>query len=586
MGCSWRRRAKRPGRSRFGDRMDPAAQERLPLAVDEDVGPPQGMLEEFERFSATWGGKRPTTRYRKASSRGAPSAWSISAALTREARRVCRRSRARLPRRSSPPSLRIGGQRDGPSWNSSSSRSTRSPSGRAKSAPRSARPSLMKKFGVLIRTRLHSMRPRSTRSASFQACSRWCGKGLVRDGVREVGALAGRSVLISTRDGAAVIPVIGGPGLVPDDRHAEAITSGRPNSASDRARNRSISQSTTADRRPVGDLELASHASTRATRSPSPGAAPRGGWPPRQGPGPGCGGARSRRPCDEVLIAHQVAGERGRLRFERHELCRQPRSPIGSVDLLGHACPGDAASSRAAPPASASVRSRPALSARQAVVRSRSARARVLVEAQAEQQVVPGDRVRLGTVRRPPGRAAPPSPLHALGARRARRVVVEMLLGPGGARRPGARSDGSWATRAWRAARRRIGAHWRRIGSPGLAAVSHAGLAEERHPLPLHRVEAHAQRGRLLLRHLTDVGRLLLRGHRAPTDRAFRLPDEQPREVVAVHAPPRRRQQVVGQLEPDLEGAEGSAASRSPSSINCRVRAMSSSRVMPAPRRG
>ena len=44
----------------FGERMDPAAQERLTLAVDEDVRPPQGMLEEFERFSATWGGKRPT----------------------------------------------------------------------------------------------------------------------------------------------------------------------------------------------------------------------------------------------------------------------------------------------------------------------------------------------------------------------------------------------------------------------------------------------------------------------------------------------------------------------------------------------
>ena len=39
---------KPPGAIRFRDRIDPAAQERLALAVHEDVGPPQGMLEELE----------------------------------------------------------------------------------------------------------------------------------------------------------------------------------------------------------------------------------------------------------------------------------------------------------------------------------------------------------------------------------------------------------------------------------------------------------------------------------------------------------------------------------------------------------
>ena len=79
---------------------------------------------------------------------------------------------------------------------------------------------------------------------------------------------------------------------------------------------------------------------------------------------------------------------------------------------------------------------------------------------------------------------------------------------------------------------------------------------DERHPLSLDRVEAHAQGRRLLLGHLADVGRLLVGGHRAPADDPLRLADHQPGQVVAVHAPPGRRQQVVRALEPDLEPAE------------------------------
>ena len=53
--------------------------------------------------------------------------------------------------------------------------------------------------------------------------------------------------------------------------------------------------------------------------------------------------------------------------------------------------------------------------------------------------------------------------------------------------------------------------------------------------------------------HLAHVGRLLVRVHRPTADDALRLADHEPGEVVAVHAPPRAREQVVGQLEPRLE---------------------------------
>ena len=80
-----------------------------------------------------------------------------------------------------------------------------------------------------------------------------------------------------------------------------------------------------------------------------------------------------------------------------------------------------------------------------------------------------------------------------------------------------------------------------------------AGLADERHPLALDRIEAHPQRGRLLLGDLADIGGLLVGRHRAAADDPLRLADHQPGEVVAVHAPPRRREQVVRALEPHLE---------------------------------
>ena len=374
----------------------------------------------------------------------------------------------------------------------------------------------------------------------------------------------------------------------PDDRHAEAITL-RPAEQRIRPCTKPFDQPVDHGRQAtVGDLELGVPRLHRATRSPSPGAAPRDGWPPRQRRGPGCGGLEVEVLRDEVLIAHRVAGE------ARTPALRAPRAVL-SATFADRECRSP----------------RPRGLGRRGVITQRRRRAlrfdldlrlqrgrpvvrvdqpgRVLVEAQTEQQVVTGDRVRPGNraFRRPPGRAAPPSPLHALGARRARRGRDAPR--PGGARRPGARrATGPGAARAWQAARRLHPARhsrpdrFARVGRRAPRRRSRRGTASPAAP---------PRRGSCAARPSSAPpphGRrpLLLRGHRAPTDRAFRLPDEQPREVVAVHAPPRRRQQVVGQLEPDLEGAEGSAASRSPSSINCRVRAMSSSRVMPAPRRG
>ena len=93
-------------------------------------------------------------------------------------------------------------------------------------------------------------------------------------------------------------------------------------------------------------------------------------------------------------------------------------------------------------------------------------------------------------------------------------------------------------------------------GSRLVAEPDPSGLTEEGHALALHCVKAHPQRGRLLLGDLADVGSFLVGRHGTTADRSLGLADEQPRQVVAVHAPPCRREQVVGQLQPDLERAK------------------------------
>ena len=162
--------------------------------------------------------------------------------------------------------------------------------------------------------------------------------------------------------------------------------------------------------------------------------------------------------------------------------------------------------------------------------------------------------------RRPPGRA-----------RRGHRCIFSGR----GAR--GA-SWSRWAS-AWRRASARRSASAGSVGRPGaigrpirrsgrprsgavaspaatLARPDPAGLADERHALPLDGVEAHPERRGLLLGDLADVGGLLVGRHRPAADDALRLADHQPGEVVAVHAPPRRGEQVVRALEPDLERGE------------------------------
>ena len=191
----------------------------------------------------------------------------------------------------------------------------------------------------------------------------------------------------------------------------------------------------------------------------------------------------------------------------------------------------------------------------------------VLVEPEPQQQVVAGDRVgwrdASGCRRRPgpmPARSRDArSSLHPVGSwarggapwsrcsSACRRASARRSARPGSGGRParsGARSDGSLRRR------RRSGDRRRAPRRPD------PGLADERHPLALDGVEAHPQGGRLLLGDLADVGRLLVGRHRSPTDDPLRLADHQPGQVVAIHLSPRRREQVVRPLEPDLEAAE------------------------------
>ena len=50
VSCSWRRRPKRATRSASVADIQPAPEKRLALVVDEDVRPPERMLDELEAF--------------------------------------------------------------------------------------------------------------------------------------------------------------------------------------------------------------------------------------------------------------------------------------------------------------------------------------------------------------------------------------------------------------------------------------------------------------------------------------------------------------------------------------------------------
>ena len=59
VSCSWSSRPKRAGRSAAGTTLEPALEERLALRVDEDVRPPQRMLDELERLRGAVRGHEP-----------------------------------------------------------------------------------------------------------------------------------------------------------------------------------------------------------------------------------------------------------------------------------------------------------------------------------------------------------------------------------------------------------------------------------------------------------------------------------------------------------------------------------------------
>ena len=115
--------------------------------------------------------------------------------------------------------------------NSSTNRSARSSGATAKRAPRLARPSLIRHSGVLISRIDDSSRPcRSTRSASFQACSRWWpGIGLVGDRRRQPrGAHRQVGVDVDPRAASAVEPVVGAPRLAGHERHPQVLAVRQP----------------------------------------------------------------------------------------------------------------------------------------------------------------------------------------------------------------------------------------------------------------------------------------------------------------------------------------------------------------------
>src|SRR5512142_1172795 len=84
-------------------------------------------------------------------------------------------------------------------------------------------------------------------------------------------------------------------------------------------------------------------------------------------------------------------------------------------------------------------------------------------------------------------------------------------------------------------------------------------LSHERHPAR-SRIETGSKHGGLLPRDLAHVPRLLSTAHRTTTNDVRRLPDAEPGQVVAVHAPPGRRKEIVGPLQPHLERTERGVA--------------------------
>ena len=204
VSCSPRSRRNRAGRSAAGT----ASSQRRGaprLRVDEDVRPPERVLDELERFACDGPGAGPADRLQP----GEPTS---SGAAVRVAQQggVDPGSLSGAARR----------QRDGPLGDlglgpGTGPRSADRPArqlqraGRAPSAggttnswPSSARPSLTRHSGVLIRRMLaSSRRRRSTSTASFQACSRWW-PGYVSWAAMWISSAArtGRSVFTSNRE--------------------------------------------------------------------------------------------------------------------------------------------------------------------------------------------------------------------------------------------------------------------------------------------------------------------------------------------------------------------------------------------------
>ena len=162
VSCSRRRRPNRAGRSACGNRLEPAPEERLALVVDEDVRPPQRMLDELEPLRGDGRGEPPDPleagedlvvrrAVGVAHQRGVDPDSRSGVGAGGAARRCVRR------RRGPPRDRRRSAGR--PARRARRAGRPRSAGGDANSWPRSARPSLIRHSGVLIRRMLASSRP-------------------------------------------------------------------------------------------------------------------------------------------------------------------------------------------------------------------------------------------------------------------------------------------------------------------------------------------------------------------------------------------------------------------------------------------
>ncbi len=325
---------------------------------------------------------------------------------------------------------------------------------------------------------------------------------------------------------AAVVPVVAAPRLVVDQRDGQALPVGEAEEgggAAPEARQQGVDDAPDAS---DGDHEAVVPRGEAGRERPAPGKerVELGGGRVEDALR-GSGGPVVEAGGHVLEIGQPVAGEGPGLRFERDELDVEPAAPVGLIHLGGEAGAQRGGVVERGGPATAAAPRRRAPSGRP----GRSSRRRGRRSAGRGAGRGGGSRGRPDRERGRRARRRPPgcgvgSPACPRCGRLAR--LHRCIRSGRGAR--GRCSAASWRAASSRASRTRAASssasagtskrgRARDIARP-LPGAHTSGLAAERHPLPLHRVEAHPERGRLLAGNLADVGRLLVRRHRAAPD--------------------------------------------------------------------